>query len=180
MVVAGVDLRSGYWGVLQVECVLGTRSVAAPRTLGPGVVGVSRLGTVVGVQGSTAKDHEVRVPDDAILLSSPVLEDLLRDGCGVTEGPSLLLPTEAGEVYGGKSQLEMLVSLKRVFCYDLLNYGHLNIFLRKVHKLSNSLKPVRLFVRSFILQNHLTARRALQPTAGARKKPPIERLNCLV
>ena len=45
--------------------------------------------------------------------------------------------------------------------------------LLQYHSVSNSLKPavVCLLVRSFVGQNHLWARRALQPSAGARNKP---------
>ena len=47
--------------------------------------------------------------------------------------------------------------------------------------LFNSLKPVVwAFVRPFVRQNHLWARRALQPSAGARKKAPVGGLNFLV
>ena len=50
---------------------------------------------------------------------------------------------------------------------DLNLYGNLTL-----GNVSNSLKPVvRPSVRSSVRQNHLWA---LQPSAGARKKPPAE------
>ena len=46
---------------------------------------------------------------------------------------------------------------------------------------SNSLKPVfRPSVCPFVRPNHLWAQRAFEPSAGAKKKPPVRGLNFLV